>query len=1099
MKLWVGVWLLIGCCQATDIVQLEYYFDTDPGFGSGTQISISAGPDIDVTPTLSLAGLSPGIHKLTIRAKDSNGKWSIACVRTIYANPAPSPQITAIEYFIDNDPGIGSGTAFTFSSSTDVDIDETIDLSSYNPGTHTLSIRAQDDQGRWGTPYVRSFGKQVTIENITELEYFFETDPGFGNGTNIPVAPATTQDQTTNVDLNSLSMGSHDLYLRAKHQNGRWGIPFISKKLIVPDMPPNISVLNHRITSNGSVIVPDATISSFTPEAEIDLDQNFSLAGLTNYLPYDLQLWGQDVNGRFSVPYSWHFTVCPPGKPCNGESEPNDDASESEPLDLVTDLGVSGFASNDLFGVLGQGDEDWFSFGAQQGDRLTVSVISQTPGFVPRVAVHSPNGNQMVADVHDAPGDNARIANLGFSESGQHFFRVTSSSGQGSYRLTVLKYSNGLLETDLNGSNNTLALAENLNLTSLAKIGGSIDFNEAMDGPDEDWYKGTLLAGQILHLRTYHGQFNELDPGIQLYDSVGSLLTEDLNSACNGFDAELMYTVPLDGTYYTRIFSESGNNWDGNYQLEWRIETPATTMVSMEPNHLPEDATVIPLDILNETRATSSITLDGHLNVSNPDDWYLLPLDHPGTLTFTSNKAPLIITVLNSQQVPLTSGVLGDGENQLPAVSTGEPTYLHLQVLGSSARYSVQLNWSPNHVLQSKFRMFYESNHAGTWQEIQNQAELIRGNLVTLDSEEIDRFLQRSTIHGQSYWIGFFLSGDRWSWVSGLGGSWPSSGGAMHVNWAAGQPGVGAFASEEPNGKWLSRDRTDQLKGLIEVRPAVITSPRRSMTLLAGDGLLLEAGLHPELEDSDYDIAWTVSDGRTFEGLEPGWIEFNQPGTYVIQLRTNDLQGNPVGQPSQCQVRVLTPQPEHVDLHLFSVQWPQKLVPHVPVEITFSTTNVGEGALSGSDCPESGLAHPVYYSYAVSQDSVLSMEDAIVKHGANLLHLKPNESHTESQIIYPEEIGDEFLIMSLDPDYQIRERSHRNNTISSIITWQERGCYDFDTDGAIGVLDLVILANAKSCQLGSSCYSELMDLNGDEEIDALDLAGLFYSWSGRCE
>ena len=63
-------------------------------------------------------------------------------------------------------------------------------------------------------------------QNITNAEYFIDTDPGFGNGTPIPVTPAPEVTINYSVDLNTINDGFHVLYFRAKDDSGSWSINF---------------------------------------------------------------------------------------------------------------------------------------------------------------------------------------------------------------------------------------------------------------------------------------------------------------------------------------------------------------------------------------------------------------------------------------------------------------------------------------------------------------------------------------------------------------------------------------------------------------------------------------------------------------------------------------------------------------------------------------------------------------------------------------------------------------------------------------------------------------------------------------------------------
>ena len=59
-----------------DVDRLEYFFDTDPGFGSGVAVTIAEGGTIDATFAPDISSLSAGFHVLYLRAKDTVGDWS---------------------------------------------------------------------------------------------------------------------------------------------------------------------------------------------------------------------------------------------------------------------------------------------------------------------------------------------------------------------------------------------------------------------------------------------------------------------------------------------------------------------------------------------------------------------------------------------------------------------------------------------------------------------------------------------------------------------------------------------------------------------------------------------------------------------------------------------------------------------------------------------------------------------------------------------------------------------------------------------------------------------------------------------------------------
>lgn len=60
-------------------------------------------------------------------------------------------------------------------------------------------------------------------QSINSAEYFFDTDPGIGNGMSLPTDANTGElSQTYMIDISSLSNGFHDLYIRTSNNENNW-------------------------------------------------------------------------------------------------------------------------------------------------------------------------------------------------------------------------------------------------------------------------------------------------------------------------------------------------------------------------------------------------------------------------------------------------------------------------------------------------------------------------------------------------------------------------------------------------------------------------------------------------------------------------------------------------------------------------------------------------------------------------------------------------------------------------------------------------------------------------------------------------------------
>jgi Secretion system C-terminal sorting domain len=199
--------------QAQNIYKAEYFFDTDPGPGNGLPLTIaSPGDPVTFTSSISTAGLEPGFHMLFVRTRTIKG-WSLYEPREFSIAPA----IEEAEYFFDTDPGVGNGTPFSTNSPSA--FTETVSTAGLSPGPHVLFVRVKSFDGKWSHYQQRDF----IINAITAAEYFVDLDPGFGNGIPLPITPGQATFNAT-ISTAPLANGPHFLFVRTRHENGRWSL-----------------------------------------------------------------------------------------------------------------------------------------------------------------------------------------------------------------------------------------------------------------------------------------------------------------------------------------------------------------------------------------------------------------------------------------------------------------------------------------------------------------------------------------------------------------------------------------------------------------------------------------------------------------------------------------------------------------------------------------------------------------------------------------------------------------------------------------------------------------------------------------------------------
>jgi hypothetical protein len=207
--------------------------------------------------------------------------------------------ISRAEYFFDTDPGLGNGTTLAVPFPSDnVVFTPAISTSGLDPGYHVLFIRTRSSDGLWSLYEHQQFIIEVPIE---EAEYFFDVDPGFGNGHaltlaggQLTIAPA--------IPTTGLDDGDHVLFIRTR-QAGKWSLSdpvafYIQTRIVEAeyfiDIDPGFG--------NGTPVI----ISS--PSDQVTINANIEV-GLLDPGDHYLFIRTRDILGKWSFYEPQMFTV----------------------------------------------------------------------------------------------------------------------------------------------------------------------------------------------------------------------------------------------------------------------------------------------------------------------------------------------------------------------------------------------------------------------------------------------------------------------------------------------------------------------------------------------------------------------------------------------------------------------------------------------------------------------------------------------------------------------------------------------------------------------------------------------------------------------
>ena len=247
--------------QPANLVQAEYFFNNDPGFGNGINIPITT-PSQNIQNLSFVSGVSlleAGFNTLIVRVKSAKGIWSNAQVRQFYKAMLTTnlPQMVQAEYFINDDPGFGGGINIPIAvpSQKLENLSFVTDVSSFDPGFNTMLVRVKDEAGIWTQTHVRQFYKALFsagLPEIVQAEYYINSDPGVGLGINIPITlpSAKIEDIPLMVDITTLNLGVNRIFIRTKDERGVWSLTNIQEfcKAPVPDFATDFAELGNPTT-----------------------------------------------------------------------------------------------------------------------------------------------------------------------------------------------------------------------------------------------------------------------------------------------------------------------------------------------------------------------------------------------------------------------------------------------------------------------------------------------------------------------------------------------------------------------------------------------------------------------------------------------------------------------------------------------------------------------------------------------------------------------------------------------------------------------------------------------------------------------------------
>lgn len=286
---------------------------------NGVQATVTNASSTSLTVTVP-PGATTGFITVTVGGLNGNSGSNFTVIL---------PNITALEYFFNNDPGPGNGTAITITPGTNIDLTNiNIPTTSLPIGWHTLCVRARDANNVWGfyecrRIYVRETPPIIptpTVSDITQVEFFYNTDNGPGTGATIPISAGQNIDVVNTNLANTLPLGWHTVHVRAKNQNNDWGF-YESRRIFVrgaPEpccTPPSpITELEWFVDSDPGVGLSSTKLVINPSQTNLDLTDQPLDVGAQSLGAHQIYVRAKNADGAWSMTEAASFSVitgCP--------------------------------------------------------------------------------------------------------------------------------------------------------------------------------------------------------------------------------------------------------------------------------------------------------------------------------------------------------------------------------------------------------------------------------------------------------------------------------------------------------------------------------------------------------------------------------------------------------------------------------------------------------------------------------------------------------------------------------------------------------------------------------------------------------------------
>jgi Secretion system C-terminal sorting domain len=281
---------------ATNINKYNFYIDSVTAINEQTQNFAAAATNTIASQAINLTGTTTGVHQLYAKVTDVNGKPSVINVGNFYMEgdnlyqnvPPAAVNINRYEFYIDSVTNVNIQPLSFTAGTTNTTVNHSIDLTGVLPVPliHYLYARVYDINNIASIVNLGQFTMESTFryQDVTaaapalqNMEYYVDTDPGYGLATPIIIPGTNTTEVLSNISValpGGLTAGTHIFHIRSK-QNP-WSIDNVIPFDVLITVPVNWLFVRAQLINNESLVSWATAQESNSSKYEIEHSTNNS-------------------------------------------------------------------------------------------------------------------------------------------------------------------------------------------------------------------------------------------------------------------------------------------------------------------------------------------------------------------------------------------------------------------------------------------------------------------------------------------------------------------------------------------------------------------------------------------------------------------------------------------------------------------------------------------------------------------------------------------------------------------------------------------------------------------------------------------------------